>query len=113
MIATSGGSIRAATIRVPASEAQGSYGIGDALPGIGRSTHRLALGRRDRSRRSSRRLDLLGKNSSDGGGGKGEAQRQKTRDAADLRESQRIKKIEENHVRGRSRARDDDSVPAR
>lgn len=35
LIATSIGDVSVATVRVPASEAQGSYGVGDVIPGIG------------------------------------------------------------------------------
>ena len=49
LIATSVGDEPRATVRVPASEAQGSYGVGDKIPGVGKiDADRLALDRRGR-----------------------------------------------------------------
>ena len=38
LIATSIGDVPRATVRVPASEVQGSWGVGDAIPGLGKIT---------------------------------------------------------------------------
>jgi hypothetical protein len=61
LIATSVGLDPRATIRVPASEAQGSYGIGDQLPGIG-TIDRIGWRSVDVLDHDGRRgrLDLLG-----------------------------------------------------
>jgi hypothetical protein len=94
LIATSVGLDPRATIRVPASEAQGSYGLGDAIPGVGkvdrigwRSVDVLdAGGRRGR-------LDLLGQTG--GAAVSGGAATPDTTAAADPILS-RIKKIDDH-----------------
>ena len=93
LIATSVGVDPRATIRVPASEAQGSYGLGDAIPGIGK-VDRIGWRSVDVIDATGRkgRLDLLGQVTGGGGGGGSGAA---TSDPVDPIMS-RIKKIDDH-----------------
>jgi len=93
LIATSVGLDPRATIRVPASEAQGSYGVGDEIPGVGK-LDRIGWRSVDVIDGGGRRgrLDLLGQ---PGGGVSGGAATPDTTAAADPILS-RIKKIDDH-----------------
>ena len=74
LIATSVGDEPRCTVRVPASEAQGSYGVGDTIPGVGTDrSDRLAFDRR--RRRAGRHGTARSPRS--GRGGRGDRARQR------------------------------------